>query len=434
MITDILLVLLIVVLVFLSAFFSGSEIAYASANKLRMKKEADSGKKTAKIALYISDNYTKSIAAILAGNNLVNIAAASAATVFMSRHFTNAETWTTIGLTIIILIFGEIFPKIIASETADKIVYVIAWPLKIVMTILSPIVYLVSALVNKLSPIWTPKEEAPQMTQEELVNLIDAIEEEGVFTEKESELIKSAVEFTEVTAKDILTPRVDMFAYDIDDDIKTLLKDKDTMSFSRVPVYRDSIDNIIGILSSKKLVKEMLVNPDVKVEDLLTPPLFVHMTRTVSSILKEFRRTRSHMAVVVDEFGGVMGILTLEDVIEEIVGEIYDESDEVEQEFVEDADGTYTVDGSLNIHDLFDLLEYEPEDFESEYTTVGGWATEILDKFPEVGDTFTHGRITLTVTEAQAMRVETVKVELAPAPDEEAEEKEAEDHPSEENE
>jgi CBS domain containing-hemolysin-like protein len=421
---DILLIILIVIFVALSAFFSGSEIAFASANKMRMKKEAEKGKKTAKLALYISENYTKSIAAILAGNNLVNIACASAATVLMTKHFNNAETITTIGLTIIILIFGEIFPKIIASELADKIVYVIAWPLKIVMTMLSPIVYVVSALVNKLSPIWTPKETQPQVTQEELVNLIDAIEEEGVFTEKESELIKSAVEFTETTAKDILTPRVDMFAYDIDDDIKTLLKDKDTMSFSRVPVYKDRIDNIIGILSSKKLVKEMLVNPNVKVEDLLSPPMFVHMTRTVSSILKEFRRTRSHMAVVIDEFGGVMGIITLEDVIEEIVGEIYDESDEVETEFEETEDGIFTVDGGLNIYDLFNLIEYEPKDFESEYTTVGGWATEMLDKFPEVGDTFTHGRITLTVTEAQAMRVETVKVELAPDPEDEDSEKE----------
>ncbi len=424
MITDIILIVVIVLLVGLSAFFSGSEIAFASANKMRMKKEAEKGRKTAKIALYISENYTKSIAAILAGNNLVNIACASAATVLMTKHFNNAETITTIGLTIIILIFGEIFPKIIASEIADKVVYVIAWPLKVVMAILSPVVYLVSALVNKLSPIWTPKEPQPQVTQEELVNLIDAIEEEGVFTEKESELIKSAVEFTETTAKDILTPRVDMFAYDIDDDIKTLLKDKDTMSYSRVPVYKDSIDNIIGILSSKKLVKEMLINPSVKVEDLLSPPMFVHMTRTVSSILKEFRRTRSHMAVVIDEFGGVMGIITLEDVIEEIVGEIYDESDEVETEFEETEDGIFIVDGGLNIYDLFSLIEYEPKDFESEYTTVGGWATEMLDKFPEVGDTFTHGRITLTVTEAQTMRVETVKVELAPDLEEEEAEKE----------
>lgn len=421
MLVDIILVLLIIILVALSAFFSGSEIAYASANKMRMKKEAEAGNKSAKIALYISENYTKSIAAILAGNNLVNIASASVATVFMSNHFENAETITTIGLTVIILIFGEIFPKIIASELADKIVYIIAWPLKMVMSVLSPIVFLVSALVEKLSPIWTPKNPQPQVTQEELVNLIDAIEEEGVFTEKESELIKSAVEFTETTARDILTPRVDMFAYDIDDDIKTLLKDKDTMSYSRVPVYKDSIDNIIGILSSKRLVKELLVNPEVKVESLLSKPMFVHMTRTVSSILKEFRRTRSHIAIVIDEFGGVMGMITLEDVIEEIVGEIYDESDDVENDFEEINDGAFLVDGGLNIYDLFDLIDYEPDNFESEYTTVGGWATEMLDKFPEAGDSFTYGRITLTVTEAQTMRVETVKVELSDATDEENE-------------
>lgn len=412
---DILTIVLLLLLIVLSAFFSGSEIAYAAANKIRLRKAAEEGNKKAKTALYIADNYTRSISTILIGNNLVNIAAASASTVLMMKFFPQqGELIATIGMTVLILIFGEITPKIAASEIADRLVLTLAYPLRGCMILFYPLVAAVTAFVNRLAPIWTPKEQPPQVTQDELCTLLDTIEEEGVFTEKESELIKSAIEFPALTAKDILIPRVDVTAFDIDDDIRSILSDKDMMSYSRFPVYKDSIDNVIGILSTKQLVKALLVNPDVKVEDLLMPPLFVHMTKDISSILKEFRRTKAHMAVVVDEFGGMMGILTIEDIIEEIVGDIFDESDEVEQDFIENGDGVYTVDGGLGIYELFDMIDYTPKDFESEYSTVGGWATEMLDKFPDPGDTFSYERLTVTVTKAQAMRVEELRVELAP--------------------
>lgn len=416
---DVILVLLVILFVGFSGFFSGSEIAFATANKIRLQQKAESGNKTAKIAKYIQDNYSISIATILAGNNLVNIAAASTMTVLVSHFATNAETLSTIILTIIVLIFGEIFPKVIFNELADKMVLAVAWPLRIIMVIFFPVVWLVTKLVEKISPIWTPKEKTPEVTEEELVTILDTIEDEGVFSEKESELIKSAIEFHELTAKDVLIPRVDVYAFDIEDDLKDLIKNKDIMSFSRFPVYEGSIDNIIGTLSTKRLVKEYLVNKDIRVRDLLSPPLFVHMTKDLNSILKDFKRNRTHMAIVVDEFGGMMGILTLEDVVEQIVGDIFDESDEVEKDFVKISDNLFSVDGGLPVEEMFDEIGYTPEDFDSEYTTVGGWATEQLDKFPEVGDSFVYDRYSVKVTRAQAMRVERLTVELLPPEEDE---------------
>ena len=251
------------------------------------------------------------------------------------------------------------------------------------------------------------------VTAEELVTLLDTIEEEGVFTPEESDLIKSAIEFGQTDARDIMTPRVDVAAWDIDDGLDALLADQEVMGFSRIPVYRDSIDNIIGILSTKKLLKALVSGQEIDLEAMLTQPLFVHMTRSIPSILLEFRKTHGQMAVVVDEFGGTMGILTMEDIAEELVGEIFDETDEVELPILRQPDGSYLVDGSVSIDDLFEALDYDPVDFDSDYTTVGGWVTELLDRFPAPDDVVTYGPLTLTVLQASSMRVEQLSVVMA---------------------
>ncbi len=413
---------LMILLVLCSAFFSSSEISYATANKLHIRSAAEAGDRRAKGVLWISEHFPKFLSTILVGNNLVNIAFSSVVTLLLTdRMGSSGENAAPFVSTAVLLICGEIIPKIVGTNQADRLVYFYVVPLRFFMLLFTPVVAVVNAIVGKLSRFWTPEESEPEVTDDELVTILETIEEEGVFTEQESELIKSAIEFSDVTAVDILIPRVDVAAFNLDDGLEELLKDDDMLSYSRIPVYRETIDNIQGILSTKKLLKAAATQElaQIDVDELLSPPVYVHKTRNISSILKEFRKKHLMMAVVVDEFGGTMGILTLEDILEEIVGDIFDESDEVELDVVPEGEDVFTVDGGTNIEDFFEYIGYTPPEFESEYTTMGGWAVEKLDRFPKAGDHFTWDRFDVTVTAAEAMRVETLQVRLLPPPEEE---------------
>ena len=421
-----LIIVLVVFLICLSAFFSGSEITYATASKPRISHEAEEGDKRAKRAQRIMDDYLHAISTILVGNNLVNIATSSLVTLLSVSHLfkdnARAELYAEIIATLLLLIFGEILPKILCAEHANKLALSFSRPLTHAMIIFKPIVWAVSKLIAAISPLWTPKDGEQSMTDEELAMVVDSIQEEGVFTEAEGELIKSAIEFSDVTAHDILIPRVDVAAYDIETPLSDLLADPEIMTYSRLPVYRESIDHIIGILPMKQLVKAVLTQgiDKVDVEGMLVQPLFVHMTKNINEILKDFRAQQINMAIVLDEYGGTMGILTTEDILEEIVGEIYDETDEPEEEDVQEvSDGTFLLDGSMNLYDAFDEIGYEPKDFESEYTTLSGWITGLLDHFPAVGDTFSYERISGTVVSVDGMLVEQAEIRIAPAEEEE---------------
>ena len=407
----------LLIFVLLSAFYSSAEIAFAKCNKLRFERSAEDGDKKARLVLSICEDYTNQLSTILVGNNLVNIAASSLATVVATALIGKArgETVATILSTIIILIFGETLPKIIASAIPDSVARLYASPLKFCMVIFKPVVVIVNKFVNLLAKLWTP-EEQPNVTSEELVEILDDIEEEGVFDEDESELIKSAIEFTDTLAKDILVPRVDVVAIDIDEPLELT---EDIYKHTRIPVYEENIDNIIGIVTTKELMKTIASGREPNIREMMREPIFVHMTRTISSIIEEFREKHQQLAVVLDEYGGTMGILTFEDITEEIVGEIFDERDSVEIDVNSIAENIYEVDGGMNIYDMFDEIEFdEPSDFESEYVTVGGWATEMLDKFPEEGDEFTYENLKITVTEAEPKRVQTLRVEILPVEDE----------------
>ena len=408
------------VLLLFSAFFSSAEIAFAKSNKLRFKMAAENGDKTAKIVQSINDRYARSLSTVLVGNDLVNIAASSLMTLLcidIFKNRTTAETVATAVTTVLLLLFGETLPKILAAAVPDKTARLYAAPLRIFMYIFFPVVWAVNKIVELLSPLWTPREATPQVTPEELCEILEDIEEEGVFTEDEGDLIKSAIEFADTSAREILTPRVDVQAIDIDDppDVTNEL-----FRHSRVPVYRDTIDNIIGILPTKQLLKCMADGESYTLEELMLPPIFVHMTRTASSLIREFRQKHQQMALVVDEYGGTMGLVTMEDVAEELVGDIFDEHDEQTDEITALGDGVFEVDGNTNIWDLFDELDFEPPaDFDTDCTTVGGWATETLDRFPVPGDSFPFARLTVTVTAAQTKRVLRLRVEVAPEPEEE---------------
>lgn len=408
--------LVILLMLMLSAYFSGSEISFNASNKLRLKKAAENNEKTAKIAYKISENFTPSLSAILIGNNLANIAASSVTTIITMNLLSGlnmqnsdglASTIATTIMTTIILIFGEIVPKILAKQHADTVVRWVAIPTKILTIILYPIVFIIMLFLRLLRLIWgkDKADDAPTVTEEELSSIIDTAQAEGVVDEDKSELLQSTLEFHETTVEEIMTPRIDMVTIDIDDDKDEILKAIDNAHFSRIPVYEDSIDNIIGILSLNHYYKTLDQGQDVDIRSLLREPIYFHKTMRLPAALKQMRDKKTHIAIVIDEFGGTLGLVTMEDILEEIVGDIWDESDEIVTMLTKTGDNTYEVNGDMNIDDFFEQIEFTPHDFECEYSTVGGWAIEQLNADPHVGDSFAYENLFLVVSEMDDLRV-----------------------------
>lgn len=401
----------LVILVVSSGFFSGSEIVYAKVNKLRLKKAAKNDKK-ARLACKLNDNYPALIGTILVGNNLVNIAASSLATLLFTHIYPeNGALIATIIMTSVILVFGEIMPKTILSKYAFTSSKKMARPLYILEIIFFPIVWSVNKLIGVASKLWTPKEKAPTATDEELEVMADEIEEEGYIDVETHDLLRNAIDFIDVMAFEVMKPRVDIYAIDSEDDINELIKEKEFFTYSRIPIYEETIDNIIGVVNTNEVLKLALAKKKIDLKEIMYSPILVHKTKTLSSVLQDFKKEHIHIAVVIDEFGGTLGIVTMEDILEELVGDIWDETDTVEEEVIENTDGSIIVDGDMNIYDMFELFEIETEDFESEYDTVAGWCTEMLEKFPEVGDTFTYENLKLTILQVDGVRVEKVKAE-----------------------
>ena len=428
--------IIIVLMVLLSAFFSSSEIAINSLNPARLKKAIDSGDKTAKIAYELSENFTSTLCTILIGNNLVNTAATTAATVVILRllskaNFSGADelapVLTTVIMTVIVLTFGEILPKNIAKARPEKWSRFVAYPIKVLNWILFPAVFVVTAAMKVLRRIWgMDDEDSPTVTEDELSTIIETVEEEGVIDEDQGELLQSTLEFPETTVREIMTPRIDMIQIDIDDDIEAILEIADQSRYSRIPVYRDSIDNILGILVLNHFYKELTeMGGDVTrvdIESLLIKPKLVHKTMRLPNALGVMREYKTHILIVVDEFGGTMGIVTMEDILEELVGDIWDESDEIVKEFRKTGENTYEVSGDMNIDDFFAEIEHEDDEFECEYKTMGGWAIEATDADPHVGDSFTYKNMCIVVDEMDDMRVTQLTVLVTPIPEDEEEE------------
>lgn len=415
------ILILIVILIILSAFFSSCEIAYSSVNKIKLKKKVSDGNKEATKAMEIVNNYSEALSTILIGNNLVNIAVSSLATMVAVAYLGEemGSLLATIVATIVVLIFGEILPKALANKFSLKLTLLYVKPFKICRIIFFPITFLVTKFVKLISKIWTPKNIEVSEIDEELNVITEELEEEGVIDEEDAELIISAIDFRDVTAHEIMIPRVDVFAIDIDDNQEDILKNEQIFRYSRVPVYEDTIDHVIGILNTTSLMKKILNGEQIDLRSMLIEPMYVHKTKHISNILTKFKATNQHLAIVVDEFGGFMGILTIEDIVEELVGDIFDETDEVILDYKELGENIYEVDGDMNIYDFFELVDYDDRDFESEYTTVGGWCTDMLEKFPEVGDTFEFANFIVTITEVEGMRVGKIKVEIQEMIDEE---------------
>lgn len=418
----------IVILVAFSAFFSGSEIAFASANKLRLKKGAAEKGLRERVAYEISENYSTALSSILIGNNLVNIAASSVATVIAMSIFgeqsTKGPAIATTVMTVLILIFGEITPKIVAKKNCDTFSVAVSLPLKVIMTILKPVNVVVMGVLHFFEKLWGKKEAAP-MTEEELASIIEIIEDEGVIDEEQSELLQSALEFSDITAQEILKPRVDMVAIDIDDDFAEIRDLIFNVPYSRIPVYRDTIDNIIGILYIDHFFKALVDQPDLGtagLEALLMPPSFIHKTMKLPAVMTQLRSKKMHLAIVVDEYGGTMGMVTLEDAVEQLVGDIWDETDEIIDEVTQLGEDTFRVSGDQSIYDFLEQFELDDHRFDTEYVTVGGWAIEMFDGYPQKGDSFEYQNLKVTIDEVEDLRIISLLVQVLPKPAEEDEE------------
>lgn len=409
--------IIILILVLLSGFFSATETAFSSVNKIRIRNYVNSGDKRAIKVLKIIENYDKALSAILIGNNIVNIASASLGTIIFTNMFgANGVGIATIVMTILVLIFGEILPKTFVKENAEKFSLFVVNILSFTMFILSPIVYIFVCLKNIIYKLFIKeKKSKPSVTEQELKYIIEEIQDEGVLEKQEGELVQSALDFDEITANEILTPRVDIIAIDINDSIEKIKDIFITQKYSRIPVFEKSIDNIIGILHEKEFFKfyiENKENKNVNLSNLIQKTIYIPPKKKISELLRELQKEKLHLAVVSDEYGGTQGIITLEDILEELVGEIWDEADEVEQSIIKISDSSYKVSADMNIYDMFEKLDITYNDFESTSNTVSGWILETFEKIPQEGEFFEYKNIKVTIKTLEEQRIIDVIIDI----------------------
>lgn len=415
----------LVILVGFSAFFSASETAFSSLNQIRLKSRAEDGDSSAARVLAMAEQYDKLLSTILIGNNIVNIAAASIGTILFTRMLgaERGATVSTIVLTIIVLIFGEVTPKSLAKEMPEKVATAVSPFLVLLMALMTPLTWLFTQW-KKLLGHFVHSGEADTITEGELMTMVSEAENDGELTDRESELIRSAIEFDDVEVEEILTPRVDVVAVEDDIPLEELAQTFAESGYSRLPVYHGTIDNIIGVVHEKDFYIARLKKA-TKIDDLVVPTLYTTGSTQISQLLRTLREQHHHLAVVVDEYGGTEGIITLEDILEELVGEIWDEHDEVTEDFRKQSDGSWLVSGSASVDDLYEELDL-PEEEDIDSNTVNGLVQEKTCHLPKVGDRFTLGEYDGVVTRTAKRRVTEVRLTPA-APAEDAEKDEEKD-------
>lgn len=431
----------IIVCLCLSAFFSASEMAYSSCNSMRLesiKDDKGKGWKKAATAMKIVENFDQALSAILIGNNLVNIAASSMSSVLVIIVMTAAGLnpdnygWlSTLVITILVIIFGETMPKISAKRNATKIAMRNAPFVNFLMIVFKPIIWIVVktiALITK--PLKGEQDANQEESVEELQSIIETAEDEGIIDEDDSNLMQAAIDFADKSAMDVMTARVDVCAIDIEDSWKDIKATIDSSIYSRIPVYEGTIDNVIGILHLNKLFKTLAnieeqgkaideEEAPIDIRTLLMPPCYVYKTMKLPKVLNQLKGAKQHLAIVTDEYSGTLGVVSMEDVLEQIVGEIYDETDVVEPELVKHNDTEFEVDGGMPVSDLLELAGINEDDFDADSNTVGGWTIESIGSFPNEGDSFTYRNMTIKVLKMDGMRVEKVMVKIDPKAEEE---------------
>ncbi|HNX99809.1 MAG TPA: hemolysin family protein [Oscillospiraceae bacterium] len=418
-------IIAIVACLLFSAFFSASEMAYSSCNRVRLENARDDGDKRAAVAVRITEKYDDALSAILIGNNLVNIAASSLGSVAVILLTASAGyAWlSTLIITVAVILFGETVPKIAAKKNANRYALINAYVIRFLMVVLKPVTWLIVGLVNLMTRGLKGESEDDGddgAAVEELQSIIDTAEDESVLDEDQSELVKAAIDFSDVSAYEVMTARVDMTALDADDDWDEILKTIDASPYSRLPVYQNSVDNIIGVLYLNHFLKALVDRDKVDIKTLLMQPCYVYKTMKLPAVLTELRKAQQHLAIVTDEYGGTLGVVSMEDVLEQIVGDIWDETDTVEPDIIEQAEGVWELDGDMSISDFLELMGWDEDSFDCESETVGGWTIEMFEGFPKSGDQFEYANITVTVLETDGRRVGRVLVRQNPKPDLEA--------------
>lgn len=406
--SDLWKIVLIIIMMIFSALFSGTETAYSSVNKLRLKNYEAQGNKKATVALKLANRFDEVLTAVLIGNNIVNIATSSVSTLlFVSIFGKSGAGISTAVITVLVLVFCEVLPKSYAKRNAEKLALLFAKPLSLLVTVLKPAVW----ILNKISSVLSSGEEAPSVTEDELKYMIDEIEEQGVIEEQESELVKSALEFDEITVDEILIPRVKVTGIEINSTIDEIKEIFTTEMYSRMPVYVKSLDDIMGIITSKAFFK-MLVEGGNDINNIIQEVPHIADCKLISEAMRDMQRSKVHLAVVVDQYGGTKGIVTLEDIIEELVGEIYDEDDEIVTRIVKIAPDKFEIAGDMNINDMLEQLDIDENLIQTEYNSVGGWVTEVMEHIPEKNETAETGIFRLTASEVNEQTVEKVILEI----------------------
>ena len=408
-------VVIIAVLLMLSAICSATETAFSSCNRIRLKKLADDGNKSAKKAMNICDNFDKALTAILVGNNVVNISSSSLATVLFTEKFGKGSVGlATVVMTVLVLIFGEILPKSLAKENSERFSILMAAPLSAFMFIITPITAIFMGIKSGVSKLVGNKNSEPSVTEEELKYIIDEIQDEGVLEEQESELVRSALDFDEITISEILVPRVNIEGVELHEDMESIKK-----RF----VHDKDLDHIVGLIHQSDFF-EMYLKGKTDISLIMNKPLYITENRKISEILKQMQRKKVHMAVVLDQYGGTEGICTLEDIIEELVGEIYDESDEEDTSLVKISDGVYEASAELSGSDVLEGAGVLEDSVETERTSLGGWIMDMLDRLPEQNEVISCPPFEMTVKMEDEQKIDRIRFKIS---EEELESKKAEE-------
>ena len=399
----------ILICIILSGVFSAAEMSIISCNRVRMENEAEDGNHKAARVLKLYEDYDNTLSTILLSNNLVNIAASSLSTVYIILLTGSDDlNWLiTAIVTVLVIIFGETIPKIISKKHANSLSQGLSGFIMLLYYVLWPVNYIVVRITSMLTHSLGNKDETDPDDEktEELQAIIETAEDEGVIDADQSEIVASAIGFSEVSASDVMTARVDIEAIDIDDSVTKIMKQVSKSRKSRFPVYKDSIDNIIGVMHLNPFLKAMARDGKPDIKELMNEPCYVYRTAKLPHVLDVLKDARQHMAIVTDEYSGTLGIVTMEDVLEELVGDIWDDNDEIEEEVIESETGELIVDGDMPIGDFLERLGIDEDDFDFESQTAGGWAIEYFEDFPKTGDSFDYGGYHVEVSEAEERRV-----------------------------
>ena len=407
----------VLLLLLFAAYFAAAETAFSSVGRIRLKVRMDRGDTRAVRALYVLDHFERAITTILIGSNLVHVLTASMVTVFVVKRWgVNAVTISTIVTTVAVFFLGEMLPKSLGKKYSERLAMGLAASMAFFMRILAPLSAVLTALGGFVAAR-AGEDAEPTVTEDELYDIIETLRDEGELGEEQGELVRSALHFGDVTVESILTSRVDLAAIDVEDSQEKVLATIREEKHSRLPVYEGSIDNIIGVLQIRKYIKAYLKQElHLDIRSLVDEAYFVHRSTNIDELLPVLSRKKLNMAIVTDNYGGTLGVVTVEDILEELVGEIWDEDDEVEESFCDLGGGAFELDAELPVEDAFELLDFEdPDDYDFGYKLLGEWAYEQFDHLPSEGDSFSYNGLKLTISSMRQHRIVKLTACLLPA-------------------